>query len=508
MTRFATKNDMNTYSDQTVNLAWGHAYKLSLENELLWAVVTNFFADNFYEAWNERLVRIQWLIKELAFKNPAFLMWLSVYVRKVYHMRTMSHIIIAELSRYFNWTNSYFSDLVADSIERVDDMVEILWYLLPEGKRNKKAKSGALSHSLIKWLAKAFNKFDEYQLSKYDRDYSINLKDVIRIIHPNSPLAVKVLKWELASAYTWERELSAIPKSDENYTYKAVSVFYNLLAEHKLWYMALLKNLRKISDLANDYAYTDRKVADDLIEMAYSFLTNDKAIENSKQMPFRFLSAYRNLPINVYTNRLKEALNIAASYSVRNVQLSDRIAVFADVSSSMNSKISDKSTVANIDIWLMYTWIASSVAKYWIAWVFWDNVKLKSVNWVFWLNDSYKDSEVWYSTHWYKAIDLLSDENTFVDTIMFFSDDQMYGSSSDVNAVEESLKRYKANVNPNVKVFIFDVSWYGTKVSNKNNVYLVQGWSDKIFEYVNILDSYTDNTTVNEITNYGVNYLK
>jgi hypothetical protein len=38
----------------------------------------------------------------------------------------MSHILVAEMSYYFNGENSKFSEVVYDSVERVDDIVEIL----------------------------------------------------------------------------------------------------------------------------------------------------------------------------------------------------------------------------------------------------------------------------------------------------------------------------------------------------------------------------------------------
>jgi len=508
MPKFGSKNVMNTVNNVTVNHEGERAYSLSLELELLGAVVSNFLTDSFYEKEDDRLVKIKNLISQLAYKNPSFVLGLAFYVRQVYNMRTMSHVIIGELSQYFNGENAYFSDLIADSVERIDDIVEILGYLLPEGKVNKRAKSGALSHSLIKGLAKAFNNFDEYQIGKYDRNYAINLKDVVRIIHPNSVLAKKVLDGTVEKPYTWERIISSIPKNTETYLTDVFYVWYDLVLNKKLGYMATIRNLRNILEVADKFASVNRDDADNLVSMIANYISNENAVENSKQLPFRFYSAYKNLPNNLYSNVIKKALSTAVLYSVKNTKLSNRIAVFADVSGSMTDNIHPKSTVKMIDIGLLYTGIAATVSPYSVAGVFGDSVKLKNPTGAFDIFDSYRDGEVGYSTNGYLAIQELTKRNLFVDTIMFFSDSQMYNSSCDVANVEKELKNYMNQVNPNIKCFIFDVGWYGTKVSNMNNVYLVQGWSDKIFQYIDALDSYKDNNIVREIENFGSKYLK
>lgn len=503
MSRFATKTPDNTVSNAVVNHEGAKAYTLTKENELLGAVVTNFLSDSFYESADTRLIRIKELVKDLASSNPWFVLGLSVYVRTVYNMRTMSHILIGELTRYFNGQNSNFSDLIEDSISRVDDIVEVLAYLIPEAKKNKSSKKGTLTHSTIKGLAKAFEKFDEYQLSKYDKDYAINLKDVIRMVHPNTPLAKKILNGELVKADTWERIISAIPKNSENYDKSVYNAWKDMLSNKKLWYMAAIRNLRNIIEASI------RVGDDEAVELLCSFISNEKAVANSKQMPFRFLSAYKSVPVwTIYTKKVKSALSKAALYSVKNVAISDKIAVFADVSSSMTRDITEKSSIRHVDIALLYAGIAANVSDYSVSGIFGDYVRMKDSEWVFGLYESYTNSEVGYSTNGYLAIDELTKTNTFVDTVMFFSDDQMYNSEDDISSVEKSLKIYMEKINPKVRCFIFDVWGYGTKVSNMKNVFLVQGWSDKVFEYVNALQSYTNDTTVNEITELGKKYLK
>jgi hypothetical protein len=114
--------------------------------------------------------------------------------------------------------------------------------------------------------------------------------------------------------------------------------------------MALLKHIKKISLLAEEYSSIDFKFSEDTINMACEFLSNQKAVENSKQLPFRFLSAYTMIPINIFSKKIKQALDLAVKYCIKNLNISSRIAVFSDVSGSMYSEISNKSSVRYVDI--------------------------------------------------------------------------------------------------------------------------------------------------------------
>jgi len=63
-------------------------------------------------------------------------------------------------------------------------------------------------------LALAFNKFDEYQFSKYNRDADVKLRDALFLVHPRPKTELQQLLFDkiaadtLDTAYTWETELS------------------------------------------------------------------------------------------------------------------------------------------------------------------------------------------------------------------------------------------------------------------------------------------------------------
>jgi hypothetical protein len=76
-----------------------------------------------------------------------------------------------------------------------------------------------------------------------------------------------------------------------------------------------------------------------------------------------------------------------------------------------------------------------------------------------------------------------------VDKIMLFTDTQMWNSNGNTHSFESSWKRYKS-INPNAKLYIFDLAGYGRQPLDvrKNDVYLIAGWSDKIFDVLNALE--------------------
>src|SRR2546426_1847480 len=162
-----------------------------------------------------------------------------------------------------------------------------------------------LSNPLKRGCDEAFENFDAYQLAKYDRDGEVKLKDVLKIVHPKpktperSEIYRLLRERELPIPETWETYISVHGSTKENW-------------EHilpKMGYMAKLRNLRNFLDKGVD------------LEPVLEHLTNRKAVRNSKQFPYRFFSAYReleNLP-SPETPTVLEALETALEISVENV---------------------------------------------------------------------------------------------------------------------------------------------------------------------------------------------
>ena len=99
-----------------------------------------------------------------------------------------------------------------------------------------------------------------------------------------------------------------------------------------------------------------------------------------------------------------------------------------------------------------------------------------------------REGEVGYSTNGYLVIEDLIRRNEKVDKVMLFTDTQLWNSNLTNDSFEYSWNRYK-KINPNAKLYIFDLAGYGKQPLDikKNDVYLIAGWSDKIFDVLNAL---------------------
>jgi hypothetical protein len=160
----------------------------------------------------------------------------------------------------------------------------------------------------------------------------------------------------------------------------------------------------------------------------------------------------------------------------------------------MQQHISKNSKVQLYDIGLMLGMLLQSQCKSVISGMFgdtWKVVNMPSRNVLGNVMEYHRrEGEVGYATNGYKVIDDLFTRKVMADKVMLFTDVQMYDSSLMGNSVERSWKRYKT-IAPNAKLYIFDLAGHGRAPINmqRNDVCLIAGWSDKIFDILHALDN-------------------
>lgn len=159
---------------EVLNYEGAKAFVLTPQLELYTAVATASLSDNFYESTDDRLQRI----RELIAKNDAqFVAKLAVYVREQMHFRSVPMVLAVELARRHRG-DGLVSALTARIVQRADEITELLAYYAVANERKNVKQLNKLSKQLQKGLAEAFNRFDEYQFAKYNRDAAVKLKDV------------------------------------------------------------------------------------------------------------------------------------------------------------------------------------------------------------------------------------------------------------------------------------------------------------------------------------------
>jgi 60 kDa SS-A/Ro ribonucleoprotein len=298
----------------------GPAVLQTPELELERAVASCLLGEpSFYESGNGILARIDHLARTV---DPIKAASLAIKARNDWHLR---HVPLW-LCRALAFAARQRSDsLVANTLEAViqrpDEAPEFLAMYWKDGKV-------PLSAQVKRGLAKAMQKFDGYQLAKWNRPNPIKLRDVLFLSHAKPRDEAQAALWRqlidgsLQTPDTWEVALSA--GADRK------SSWERLLQTKKLPHMALLKNLRNMTTAGVDQ------------ELIVEGLTGGAA--HSKALPFRYVAAARACP------QLAADLSDAMLVSLRDAEkLTGNTLVVIDVSGSMDVTLSSQSELSRLD---------------------------------------------------------------------------------------------------------------------------------------------------------------
>jgi len=491
-----TKNGTN----KTVNHEGEIAYKLSHEMELYSLVCTSVFENKFYENKSDTITRLRKLIELV---KPEFTVKLAQYARNEMYLRSIPLVLIVELAKLHK-NDNLISLAIPSIIKRTDEITEILSYYQMANERKGTKKLNKLSNQLKKGIAKAFNNFDEYQFAKYNRKTQVSFKDALFLTHPKSIdkqkelLFKKIVDDELQVPYTWETQLSEAGKNGKSKT----QVWQELIDSDKLGYMAKLRNLRNMLEAGVTMQHI-QKVAREI--------SNIQAVKKSKQLPFRFLSAYNelqeigNTSTGILLNALEDAMIVSAE-NIKGYDYDTSVLIASDVSGSMMSTISPKSKVQYYDIGLVLSMLLKNKCKACITGMFGDDWKVINLPSKAILSNvqllKAREGEVGYLTNGYKVIQYLNNKKIMIDKIMIFTDCQLWRSNSwGDDDIKDEWTKYK-KINPNAKLYLFDLQGYGNTPLQINNddVHLISGWSDKIFDVLHNIENGTK--VIDQIKNY------
>lgn len=301
------------------------AQHISYTEQLSRSVMSCFLFENeFYEDGVSISKRILDLCNKVA---PETIGQMAVEARTTHGLRHVSLLLLVGLlnSVYggFGSNRQWIGDTIRDTIQRADEMGELLALY-----RKVNGGDAKISKQLKRGLAMAFQKFDEYQLAKWDNsNAAFRVRDVMFITHPKptgeqAALYARVAAQVMQTPDTWETQLSS--GADKKAT------FERLIGEGNLGYMALLRNLRNMIE-----ADVDR----DLIEGAILARKGAKWV-----LPFRYVAAARAVP------QLEPVLDQALQQSLREgPRLRGRTTVLVDVSGSMLHPLSTRSDLNRMD---------------------------------------------------------------------------------------------------------------------------------------------------------------
>mgnify|MGYP001306954829 FL=1 len=477
MSKFNTT--VKTPKTLTTNLAGGQAYKQSNELALVSLLLTSFVNDQFYKGANDTLKDLRSLLKKV---DPIFAAKAAIYARDKFGMRSISHALAGELTSYLSGSNEAknFYDKV---VVRVDDMTEIMSYYLLN-KTNK--DNPKFPNSLKKGFAKAFDKFDSYQLAKYSgKNKDLKLVDLVNIVHPipsdrNKSALELLIKGELKNTETWEAKLSQagqVAENEEDLAQLKADAWTELVSTRKIGYFALLRNLRNIITQAPK-----------LVPTACELLVDERLISKSRVLPFRFATAYEEISKMGSSKEVRDvlvAINQALEVSMCNVPKFDgETLVVMDVSGSMSGRPSEIASLFgailakanNADVLTFAT--RSDYKSY------------NPMDSVMTIRNSFR-----YSGGGTNIKSVFQTANKPYDNIIILSDFQSWVG---YNTPAKEFNTYKSQFNCTPHVYSFDLAGYGTLQFPESKVYCLAGFSDRVFDIMELLK--TDKSAlINEI---------
>jgi len=269
----------------------------------------------FYESGITIANRIAQLVSIVPQKTVSAI---AIEAREKMKLRHVPLLLVREMARV---GGQWVGETLARIIQRPDELSEFLAMYWKDGKR-------PLSAQVKKGLAKAFQKFNAYQLAKYDRPTAIKLRDVLFLCHAKPRDAEQAVVWKklidgtLEPPDTWEVALSAGKENKKD-------SWERLLRDQKLGGMALLRNLRNFKN----EGVSEQLVTDGIKEM-----------KTDRILPFRFITAARYAP--QWEPEIEQAMLKCLGIQEK---LPGHTVLLVDVSGSMRGSLSAKSELTRAD---------------------------------------------------------------------------------------------------------------------------------------------------------------
>lgn len=393
MARFNTKDHTNKKSSaiattgETARNHYGaQGFKRDQKSDLYLLAVSFMGGDkNYYESSDERYNRLISLTGAIAVEDPEWLTEMIRWVRNGAQMRTVAGVMAVEAvmarlafarvqdEKYRTSQKPGVNAAMIDAaVARADEPGEILAYYLSKWSK-------PIPNPIEKGLEMAVRRvYTERGFLRYGgtTTRSITMQDVLRLSHAKADpekawqndLFSYITKPETSDGTANElgltkiaarNRLMGIPQDQRRgmlstiqgdikwaeMGWEHISAWLGSM-DKEAWeavipgmgVMALLRNLRNFDQVG---------ISDAHVRMVTDTISNVDEVRQSRALPMRFLSAYRNAPSLRWAWPLEQGLNA----SLQNVpEIGGRNLILVDVSPSMTwGKISDKSQLSYYD---------------------------------------------------------------------------------------------------------------------------------------------------------------
>lgn len=457
----------------TVSYEGGQSYQKSAVEDWMNFLFSSYLEDRFYEDGLIQTNRFIDLTNRMIENYGAeFVAKAALFARNELGMRSASQLTAALLNaEKFADKRAFFRNYP----HRADDPAEIFAAIDFIGDKR--------SHAAVRGFGDYISSLSPYALGKYKlNNHEYNMFDIINITHAHSDAIDAYKAGTLESPDTWEVAISGA--KDEH---SRNEEWIRLVEEHKLGYLALIRNLRNIlnSGVENDW----------IEKYLYPQLKDEAAIHKSMVFPYQIYSAYKNMenhnPFVVLG--LEKAFHIAIDNMPK---LEGNTVIMLDVSGSMDSRISAKSDITIKEAGAVYaacillTSENSDIIKFGTT----------AAKYGFKKNDNIFDQikrmqnndGLGYGTNIGPAYSLINDK---YDRIILISDMQIMNNSNrwaywdDTKEGPTCYQTYCKQYG-RTPIYSFDLGNYATQTDNPNNpdVYLFTSLSEKILKFISLLE--------------------
>ena len=348
----------------------GPGFQHSMLGELYGLAVLNFVGqDTFYESGDARDARYNQLVEAVAVADWQWLSGMLPWLRSEANMRTASltgaaHAVHARLAAGQYEGNAELIDAV---IQRADEVAEFVayWRSAFGGPLPKPVKKGLATAMRCLYVARNVLKWDSSA-------HGMRFADVINLVHPTPCDGEQEALWKyllderhhrdgnieqvpmIAARKQWyaSADTSKLTSLADGSAFRgagltwenALSELKGRVGERAVWeavaphlpYMAALRNLRNLDEAGISFSTASKLAAR---------LADPEEVARSRQLPYRFLTAYLAAPSDRWKSALEEAIN----HSLASVpELPGLTLVLVDTSRSMTqNRMSEKSQVTS-----------------------------------------------------------------------------------------------------------------------------------------------------------------
>ena len=467
-----------TATIKTTNHSGHAAYSMDDKTKLVTMVLTSFFNEaKFYGDNSKELTS---LIPRVIEKDAAFVSNLAVFARREFNMRSVSHVLTAFLA-HSEAGKPFVRQTVKGVSLRGDDITEIMaFYLSTFGK--------PVPNSLKKGISDVLITLDEYSLAKYKgENNTVKMRDLLCLCRPTpkddaqSAMWKRCLERTLQTPVTWETQLSANGNNAETWE--------KLIDSGKVGYMALLRNLRNIIQAKPSNV-------DNVLEI----IRDHERVKKSRQLPFRFLSAYKSVS-GIASSKVFDALEDAADASLQNLpKLPGKTVIAVDVSGSMSDLVSAKSDVHCYEIAVLLGLMFAKNSADTVLYTFNNNIEKVPVSSRVNILYAAQKFRCGGGTYMHLPFQKMIVDHVNADRIIILSDNECNGGWWN-KPVQAHADEYRKKTGNDIWVHAVDLQGYGTQQFHGKKTNIIAGWSEKILDFIRLAEQGEGNL-VSTIQNY------